>query len=118
MNSETTVTIDVSKPLDIQTARRWLIRHCNLVVSYASIKELDHLAYCLCLLLTRFQSGNVTGVEEVVVDEFISALASENLVNAFVMADETNSKYMRVYAQFIYDVIPINWRKGRPKFDS
>jgi hypothetical protein len=67
-------------------------------------QEVDHVASCI-MSIYNWRHDNMK------MGHFCTALMRNDLVGAAGCADGTNKKALFLYAMFMYNVLPANWRE-------
>jgi len=77
-----------------------------------SEKELDHVARCLHHLYLWYKENFPVG-------HFLTNVLRNDFMAACGSADSTNSRVLPIYAKFLYNCAPMDWRsKAKERFEG
>jgi len=86
---------------------RWVIENRRPEFGMMSDEEIEHVADCLESLELWYYHDQLPG-------DFLTAVVSNDLMEAFGCADDTNFKYLYLYATYLHNNMPADWReKGK-----
>lgn len=78
-------------------------------------EQIDHIAHGLRRLLEWYENRKVA------MGSFLTAVLENDFIEATTRADKTNTKALPIYAKFLYNMMPMDYKKVLPvqivKFD-
>ena len=93
-----------------QDIRTWLERNATMMPETRfTADDLDHVAECMEHLVRWY-------FEDYPLGDFLTAVVKNNFTEACFRADEPNRKALYLYALFLYNKMPAEWReKANPE---
>ena len=91
--------------MEYHDVRQWLERNVSLMPDLElDAKELDHVAMCMHHIYRWYQ-------EDYPIGDFLKAVVKNDLCEAFFRADDANRKSLYLYALFLHNKLPADYRK-------
>jgi len=82
----------------------WVKNNLRPEFGVMSSDEIEHVAQCLEALDLWYFQGLFLG-------DFLTAVVSNDLMEAYGRADSTNFKFMYLYPTYLHNEMPADWRE-------
>lgn len=97
--------------MDLSQIRQWVEANAKGLMPKTSftLDDLDHIAMCMHHIYRWYYEGYSIG-------DFLTAVVRNDFNNACFLADDVNRKALYLYALFLANKIPLDYkRKGQEK---